>query len=664
MRKFIIFFLFFTILKGLYCERKVPEYVQKRVNIVASKIKPVLVKIYAIIPDFYQGREIKNEVSGSGAIIHPDGFIITNYHVAGKARYIRCTLSNGEKIDAYYYAGDPLTDIAIVKLKSNKKFPYAKFGNSSELKVGDWVIAAGSPYSLSQSITLGIVSNTKLVLPEFFFPFNKLEIDGENVGSMITWIGHDAPIYPGNSGGPLLNLDGEIVGVNEIKLGLSGAIPGNIARKIAEKLIKYREVERSWLGIEIQPLLQISEVKRGVLVSGVIENSPAEKSGILPGDIILKVGNKKVNVRTIEDIPSFNQIISGLPVNKQVKVVVYRKGRKKTFFLTPVKRENFYCEVKEIKRIGITGRNISFFESIELGKKDRKGVVVTSVSPGGPAGEAQPPLQKKDIITKINENEIKNVENLLSFLEGIRGETSLLVYFERKKKKMVTVLKIKERKESEIIPQVKKGWLPVCVEAITEETGKKLGIEETGVMITRTFTADKNFPLKCGDIITEIEGESLSVITPDDKEVFFEMLSDYPVGKEIEIGLLRNRKKIKVKVKLLKEPLKKDEVEKYQEPQIELTVRDLCFDDLQTIGMEKEGVIVDEVKEGGWASIAKMAVGDLILRVNNEKVKNVKDFKKIMEKLKREKKDIVFYIERGIHHLFVELRSVIWEERK
>ena len=660
MRKFIIFLLLFS--QFLYCEREIPEHIQKKVNIVASKIKPALVKIYAVIPKFYQGREIKNEVSGSGTIIHPDGFVITNYHVAGKAKYIRCTLSNGEKIDAYYYAGDPLTDIAIVKLKSDKKFPYAKFGDSSKLKVGDWVIAAGSPYSLSQSITLGIVSNTKLVLPEFFFPFNKVEIEGENVGSMITWIGHDAPIYPGNSGGPLLNLDGEIVGVNEIKLGLGGAIPGNVAKNIAEKLIKYREVKRSWLGIEIQPLLPLSKVKRGVLVSGVIENSPAEKSGILPGDIILEIGNKKVNVRVIEDIPSFNRIISDLPINRPVKVVVYRKGKKHTLFITPVKRENFYCETKEIKRMGIAGRNISFLESIELGKKDRKGVVVTSVSPGGPAGEAKPPIHKKDIITGINGKEIRNVEDLISFLEGIKGETSLLVYFERKKKKMVTVIKIKEKKESEIIPEIKKGWLPVSVQAITEQIGKKLGIKGTGVMITRVFTIDKDFPLKCGDIITEIEGESLSVSAPEDKEIFFEMISDYPIGKEIEIGLWRNGKKMKVNVKLLKEPLKEDEVEKYQEPHIELTVRDLCFDDFKRIGMGKEGVIVDEVKEGGWASIAKIAVGDLIIKVNSENVKNVKDFKRIIEKLKKEKKDVVFYIERGIHHLFVRLRSLIWKE--
>jgi len=211
MRK--LFFVLFIVLNWvnfLFCERKVPSYIQNKVLEVSEKVKPAVVRIYSIIPNFYQGREVKNEVSGSGTIIHKEGYVITNYHVAGKAKYVRCTLSNGEKFDAFYYAGDPLTDIAIVKIinKNRRSFPVAHFGNSSKLKVGQWVIAAGSPLALSQSITLGIISNLSLVIPNFFWPFNQLKLEGENVGSMVKWIGHDASIYPGNSGGPLLNLDG------------------------------------------------------------------------------------------------------------------------------------------------------------------------------------------------------------------------------------------------------------------------------------------------------------------------------------------------------------------------------------------------------------------------------------------------------------------------
>jgi len=664
-----LFFILFIILNWvnfLFCEREIPFYIQNKVLEVSKKVKPAVVKIYAIIPDFYQGRVVKEEVSGSGTIIHKEGYVITNYHVAGKAKYVRCTLSNGEKIDAFYYAGDPLTDIAIVKIinENHRSFPVAHFGDSSKLKVGEWVIAAGSPFALSQSITLGIISNLSLVIPDFFWPFNKLKLDGENVGSMVKWIGHDAPIYPGNSGGPLLNLDGKIVGVNEISLGLSGAIPGNLARKVASILIQNKGIVRSWIGIEIQPLLETLEVKNGVLIADVIKNSPAEKSGIKEGDIILEINNKKVSVKNIEDIPDFNQMIADLPRNKKIKVVLIRNGKKLTKFVEPVKREKFYLDEKEIKKFGVTARNISSFEAIELGKENTDGVVITSVSPGGPAGEAKPSLRKKDVITEINGEKIKNLSDIFKLTDKISGETSLLISFERKKEKLLTVINIKENIENEIIPQAKKSWLPISIEVLSEKVRKKLGIHKKGVIITSVFTEkNRDFPLRRGDIITEIDGEEIPVNYPEDKDVFFETISEYPVGSEVELTVLRNKKIEKFKVKLKKEPEGPDEAKKYSQVLLEMKVRNLCFDDIKKLRAKKEGVIVEEVKEGGWASVVKIAVGDLIVSVNGEKIKNVNDFKEKVEKLIKDNKNIVFSIERDIHHLFVEIKP-FWEEKK
>ncbi len=664
-----LFFILFIVLNWvnfLFCERKVPSFIQNKVLEVSKKVKPAVVKIYSIIPDFYQGREVKNEVSGSGTIIHKEGFVLTNYHVAGKAKYIRCSLSNGEKLDAFYYAGDPLTDIAIVKIinKNHRCFPVAHFGDSSKLKVGEWVIAAGSPLALSQSITLGIISNLSLVIPDFFWPFNQLKLEGENVGSMVKWIGHDAPIYPGNSGGPLLNLNGEIIGVNEISLGLSGAIPGNLARKVASILIQKKEIDRSWIGIEIQPLLDTLCVKEGVLIADVIKGSPAEKSGIKEGDIILEINNKKVSVKNIEDIPDFNNMIADLPRNKKIKVVLIRNGKKLTKFVQPVKREKFYLDEKEIKKFGITARNISSFEAIELGRNSTEGVVITSVSPGGAAGEAKPSLKKKDVIVEINGKKIKNLSDIFKLTDKISGETSLLISFERGKEKLLTLLNIKENVESEIIPQAKKSWLPISIEVMDKKIRKKLGINKKGVIITRVFTGKENsFPLKTGDIIIEIDGEKIPVNYPEDKDIFFETISEYPVGSEIELTVLRNKKIEKFKVKLKKEPEGPDEVKKYTQPLLEMKVRNLCFQDIEKIGEEKEGVIVAEVKEGGWASVVKVAVGDLIVSVNGKKVKSVNDFKTEIEKLIKNNKNIVFSIERGTHHLFIELKP-FWREEK
>ncbi len=661
--KRIVLLLFFF-LPFAFSQREIPESVQGKAKLVAERIRPCIVKVFAVIPEFMQGKEIKMEVSGSGTIIHPDGYVLTNYHVAGKAKYVRCYMADGEKIDGEYYAGDPLTDLAIIKLKSKRKFPTAVFGDSSKLKVGDWVIAAGSPYALSQSLTLGIVSNTKLVLPEIFSREEELEIGGENVGSMITWIGHDAPIYPGNSGGPLLNLEGEIVGVNEIKIGLGGAIPGNIAKRIAEELIKNKEIRRSWLGIEIQPLLASSNAREGVLVSGVVKGSPAEKAGIQAGDIILQIGNKNVKVLTVEDIPDFNQLISQLPLDSYVRILLLRKGLKRVVFLKPVKRERSYYEVKEVKRLGITGRDISNLEAIKLRRDSTEGVVVTGVRPGGPAGEAKPALAREDVITELNGKKIKNMEELERALGEIKGEASVLVRFERKKEKMLTVVKLKEEKEMETPPYAKRGWLPIEVQSLTDDLREKLGVNKRGVIVTEVFTKEKTFPLKVGDIIVEIDGESLPIRSPADKAVFFERLTDYPVGEEVELTLIRDGQETKEKVKLVAEPRGRDEVAKFKEPTIGMTVRELCFEDIKDLEEGKEGVIVEGIEEGGWASLAGLGVGDIILEVNGEKVKDLVAFKEIIEKVRKEKGNLIFYVERDTQHRYIEIRKQIWEVKE
>jgi len=229
------------------------------------------------------------------------------------------------------------------------------------------------------------------------------------------------------------------------------------------------------------------KVKNGVLIADVIKGSPAEKSGIKEGDIILEINNKKVSVKNIEDIPDFNHMIADLPRNKKIKIVLMREGEKLTKFVKPVKRERFYLNEREIKKFGITGRNISSLEAIELGRNNTEGVVITSVSPGGPAGEAKPSLKKKDVIVEINGKKIKDLSDIFKSTDKISGETSLLISFERGKEKLLTILNIKEKVESEIIPQVKKSWLPVSIEVIDEKIRKKLGINKKGVMIRRYY---------------------------------------------------------------------------------------------------------------------------------------------------------------------------------
>src|SRR5262245_48679540 len=361
------------------------------VDAAISHVAPSLVRIHVVSIEFQDGREVKREASGSGTIIRPEGYVLTNHHVAGRTRSIMCTLATREEIPADLVGTDPLSDIAVLRLRPDRprKFPVASFGDAAKLKVGDRVLALGSPLALSQSVTMGIVSNTEMIMPGMFWPFNRMTLDGEDVGSIVRWIGHDAPIFGGNSGGPLVNMQGEIVGINEISLGLAGAIPADLAHEVANAIMRDGRVTRSWIGLEVQPLLSSSKAERGALVGGTIDGSPAAAAGFAPGDILISLAGQNVLVRFAEEVPIFNQSVMRLPLGKPVDAVVLRKGVEKKLTVTPTDRESVDAKIQEVPLLGITASNLTGWASKELKRASREGVRVRGVRPGGPADEAK-----------------------------------------------------------------------------------------------------------------------------------------------------------------------------------------------------------------------------------------------------------------------------------
>ncbi|MDI6782934.1 MAG: trypsin-like peptidase domain-containing protein, partial [bacterium] len=406
--------------KSVSSKPDVPDEVRKAVGRAVEKVYPALVRIHVVEVSYWSGKEQKYESSGSGVIISPDGYIITNHHVAGKTKQIMCTIATKEEVEAELVGTDALSDIAVIKLKSDGKrqFPFAKFGDSAQVRVGDYVLAMGSPYALSQSVTMGIVSNTALVIPGLFWPF-KFTMEGEDVGSIVRWLGHDAAIYGGNSGGPLVNLRGEIIGINEMDIGLSGAIPGNLAKSIAEELIKNKKISRSWIGLAVQPLLKFSGQKKGVLVSGTIEGSPADQAGFKPGDILVKVNGQEVTVRFAEELPLFNQLIASLSVGKEFDAVVLRNGKELTLKVATKEREEARPKERELKEWGITVRDISLLMQKRLKRENRDGVYLTSIRSGGPCDEAKPSINERDVIVAVDSVPVKNVKELVELTEKI-----------------------------------------------------------------------------------------------------------------------------------------------------------------------------------------------------------------------------------------------------
>jgi serine protease Do len=645
----------------------VPSAVRSQVDAAIAKVKPALVRIRVVSTDYSDGREIKIQEVGSGAIITKDGYIITNHHVAGHAARMFCTLWNREEIEADLIGTDPLTDISIIKLRPEKsmQFQPVSFGDSAKLRVGDYVLAMGSPMALSQSVTLGIISNTEMVMPRFWGSRGRFRLDGEDVGALVRWIGHDAAIYGGNSGGPLVNLQGEIVGINEISYGLSGAIPGNLAKSVADQIIAHGKVARSWVGLDVQPLFKRGTEQHGVVISGVLENSPAAKAGMKPGDLLLRVNGQPTDVRFEEQMPELMLLLCNLPVGKEVPVIVKRDGKDLTLQLAAAAREDIFPPQTELKQWGITVRDFSSLLAREMKRTNTDGVVVTTVRPGGPAGAAKPSIDRGDVIVEVNNEPVKDVKDLVALTKKItEGKTQpvpVITTFERKAARYLAVVRVGLEELKDPGLEVTKAWLPVETHVISREIAKQLGQPTLkGFYITRVYpdsTAAKA-GLKPGDFITAVDGEKLSASDSEYEDELSTLIRQYDVGKTVDLTVIRDKKQLKVPVELVRSPRLTREMKKYRNDDFDFTAREVSFFDSvdEQWNSTQRGALVEDVKSGSWAELGGLYAGDLIVEINGKPVNNLDDLKKQLDQIAASKdKLVVIKVQRGIHTSYLEI---------
>ena len=364
---------------------------------------------------------------GSGFIYSANGYIITNHHVIADADQIIVKLNDKRELDAKLIGSDPSSDIALLKIKARNLKP-VKIGKSENLKVGQWVLAIGSPFGFESTVTAGIVSAIGRSLPN---------------DNYVPFIQTDVAINPGNSGGPLFNLDGEVIGINAQIfsrsggfMGLSFAIPMDVANNVVGQLKRSGKVSRGWLGVYIQEvtnnLAKSFGMKNpsGALISKIIPEGPASKSDLKVGDIILKFDNKKIDTSS-----SLPPIVGNTKVGKNVKIEILRNGVKKNinFKVQELPIQVAEKKVKKInsekaskKILGMTLENISDQDRKNLGIANKLGVRVKEVS-GNPAYESG--LLKNDIIYQISGNNIQNIEEFEKIIKKMKkGEfASLLV---------------------------------------------------------------------------------------------------------------------------------------------------------------------------------------------------------------------------------------------
>ena len=404
------------------------DELQRQIYAARDQVLPALVNVQPVVPDYSSGTKEKSQVTGSGVVIRSEGYVVTNYHVAGHSEQVICTLWNKERLRAELVGGDPLTDLAVLKLDfsdyKGQRPPAAEFGDSDALQTGQIVMALGSPFALSRSLSFGVISTTDRYLPsDFRLP------SGERTGIFNTWIQTDAAINPGNSGGPLVDLSGRVVGINSrafvMANNLGFSIPANVVREVSGAIIAGGKVERSWIGVEVQPLQELEDFfaarAGGVLVSDVEPESPAESAGIKPGDLLVRVGNKEVTARFYEEIPLFYSFVAGLPADKEVEIAYQRAGSLQTVRLTPREYGRSSGSDFEVKAWGFTVRGITQQMVLDMHLDNASGVLVSGVRGGSAAEEGG--LAPQDIVHFIGEKKVESLEQFRQLYEDLSKGT-------------------------------------------------------------------------------------------------------------------------------------------------------------------------------------------------------------------------------------------------
>tara|TARA_B100000963_G_C22618611_1_gene668696 strand:+ start:538 stop:1938 length:1401 start_codon:yes stop_codon:yes gene_type:complete len=378
--------------------------------------------------DFQRPTERKASSLGSGFIIRENGMVITNNHVIAGADDIVVKVDSKE-YKAKVIGADPYMDIAVLKMETKDKFRTVKFGNSDQARVGDWVVAIGNPFGLGGTVTSGIISarNRDIGMTRYD-----------------DFIQTDASINQGNSGGPLFNLNGEVVGINTAIIGQSGsigigfAIPSNAASKVIDQLVNYGETRRGWLGVRIQEvtkeIAEAVELKKteGALVASVGEKSPADKAGIKAGDIILKFDGKRID--TMRTLP---KVVANTKVGKNVKIEIWRNKKliSKDLKLGRLESSDEFKENKptpkkneeiEIEKLKIIIRDLTKDDITSRNLKINSGVVITDISNKSPLKDQ---LSVNDIIIEAKRKPIRNSSDLKIVVNDIikKGDKNLLL---------------------------------------------------------------------------------------------------------------------------------------------------------------------------------------------------------------------------------------------
>ena len=396
---------------------------QKEIVAISDGVKKSVVHI-EVVQKSESGRRFRS--LGSGVIVDREGYIVTNEHVVGRSVTIKATLEDSRELPAVVIGVDKQTDLALLKVEAGFDLPAARFGNSDEVEVGEWVIAVGNPFGFDRTVSFGIVSGKGRVI-------NNIPSETPLLNNFIQT---DAAIDPGSSGGPLVNLRGEIIGINSIGIGRGQGftIPSNMVKEVVDRLRRAGSVERGWLGVTVQRFDRRfaryygDSTLTGVLVGDVEQGSPAEAAGLLPGDVILSFGDEDLEAENSDDLNNFILLVSSHDAGDLVELALFRNGERTTSTVTIGQQPKVKADEYETP-FGFRAKEITFNLARQLRLPSQDGVFVDFVEVGGIASEAE--LGEGDVILSVEGRAVHTLDEFKIVVDEVKNDEMLLIGVQR-----------------------------------------------------------------------------------------------------------------------------------------------------------------------------------------------------------------------------------------
>jgi serine protease Do len=602
-----------------------------------DRVLPVVVSILTVREDHRQGEPVLSVSSGSGTVVTPQGHIATNAHVTENGKSFRVVFADGRELPARLVGTDTLSDLAVLQAlpPAPETFEHAEFARELDLQPGDTVLAMGAPWGLSNSMSAGVVNNPRRLLVSLFDD----EADYEDrlganqpTGRYYAWIQHDAAIAPGNSGGPLVDLSGRIVGVNTRGMIVGGdlafAIPGPDAGEVVAALVAKGRIDRVHLGFRLRSL-KGTGYKEGVLVNAVERGSAAEKAGLLAGDRILTLQGAPVNALQPVEVPALQRLIAELPIGSPVALGIERAGKRSDIRLVAERLPDDDVHERAFAPFGASLAEMTPALSRRRNLDEAPGLLVTGLRPGGPAAIARPALAQGDLILRINGRPVASHEAL----DAIAGQPAadgkpLVVEFQRQAEQRVALLSpIHGDRVRTPQPELAKAWSGVEVQPVTTSLARDLGLAAPGYRIIRIYPGS---PLaaagaRVGDLLTALDGEPLRAANETSADGFHQRVRDLAIGSQARFDALRDGQARVFTLALAESPINTSGLRTLALTRLRAQLREMGFYDraARRLPASQAGVVVDGVEAGGPAGLAHLAGGDIIISLGGTPVRDL-----------------------------------------